>query len=72
MRSSKNAKNNNVNNLVEYSESVLLDGDLSLEAIGLYFIILCGQVDGIEFEQEKYREAFRELWAKNYLDIRVK
>lgn len=55
---------------VEFCSDAIV-GDLSLKAIGLYFCLLYGARD-VDFLNEEYREAFEELWAKNYLQYSLK
>ena len=71
MDKSKRYMTNGCGELVEFCEDVILKDDLSLKAIGLYFCILYGAGDG-ELLNEEYREAFEELWAKNYLQYSLK
>lgn len=61
--------NNNI--LGVYPKDVVLSGELSLSATGLYISMLNGDID-LDLENEEYRKAFIELWSKNYINVTVK
>lgn len=61
---------NKVIEVTERVEQVFITDDLSLSAKGLYMSILLGYKD-IDFSNKEYREAFNELWGKNYIDYKL-
>jgi hypothetical protein len=67
----KDLAHNNYNNLMEIHKDVIKDSELSLTAIGLYIILLSGDIF-LHLDDEEYREAFKELYDKNYIEITIK